>query len=150
MSELVFEVELKPYVEKEPTMFESFRPASNMCFYAARTTWWTTDAEDLYSLPTGLPCDPRGSVLLQGETVTFLSTAMEDAGRRYGKHGLRAFMATHHGVIVIERDGVPVPWSVQSWDEVNRLLDAFDLVNAARADGTAKRESDGNKGPTVH
>ena len=120
------------------------RPA--MIYYSANTLWWTHDASHLYVLinrratpqvvarvmPPApgahqLPCDPRGSVLLQTENVEEWLSAAEGKPEHFGKHGLRAFLASHHlnsQLGVSER-----PWCSPSWGEYN------DAIDRAIADG---------------
>ena len=100
-----------------------------MAFYGANTMWWTSNEADLYKKPggIGLPCDPRGGMLFQtaeGDLQKFLDSAKENV-EHYGKHGLRAFYASYHGVVVTE-DGKPTCFT--SWDEYNALLDKHDTA----------------------
>ena len=83
-----------------------------------------TDARNMYR---GLPCDPRGSVLMmtrKGDGEGFLKAA-ERSSAHYGKHGLRAFMAAHHRNC-IESSTSPRPWSATDYDEYNDAIDRFD------------------------
>jgi hypothetical protein len=53
-------------------LFEIERP--ERVFYALHTTWWTWDPADLYRKPgSPIPCDPRGSVLMEGDAPMFLA-----------------------------------------------------------------------------
>ena len=96
-----------------------------MAFYGANTCWWTSSEEDLYTHETGLPCDPRGGMLFQsaeGELDKFIKEA-EAHPERYGKHGIRVFLASYHGVVVTE-DGKPTCFD--NWNMYNDLLDIYD------------------------
>ena len=89
----------------------------------------TSNEADLYKKPggIGLPCDPRGGMLFQtgeGDLQKFLDSAKENV-EHYGKHGLRAFYASYHGVVVTE-DGKPTCFT--SWDKYNALLDKHDTA----------------------
>ncbi len=137
------------FVAREPSPIEIFDGFEAWhVHWAMHTTWWhaaETD-EHLYGLAQidprlprqvvsllapaphyagVLPCDPRGSVLMGGDLGGFLEAATGNVAH-YGKHGLRAFMATWHGVIQRTDGRVVVPWSASTWDEVNLLLDEFD------------------------
>lgn len=96
-------------------------------YYAMHTCWWAFRASDLYKLQSsGLPCDPRGSVLMmsqEGDFEGFLQAA-EANPSHYGKHGLRAFEAALHGNVTT-RDGRPT--SFRTWDAYNELLDRYDF-----------------------
>jgi hypothetical protein len=92
-----------------------------MIYYGAVTCWWTHDPSHLVVHPqSGLPCDPRGSVLLQTPHVdSFLETASQNPSY-YGKHGINAFLAAHHENTI---DLLGYPWSFTSWDDYNKLLE---------------------------
>ena len=90
-------------------------------WYAYHTCWWTHRESDLSRTRTGLPCDPRGSVLLYTYAHEFLRMAEVNAAH-YGRHGLDAFIAAHHDNCYLSEDE-PRPWSLRSWDEYNDLLD---------------------------
>jgi hypothetical protein len=51
-------------------------------YYAAQTCWWTISAQDLYKHPkSGLPCDPRGGMLLEcHDPIDFLDQAEKNPG----------------------------------------------------------------------
>ncbi len=83
--------------------------------------------EDAKKMYRGLPCDPRGSVLMmtrRGDAEGFLKAA-ENSSVHYGKHGLRAFMAAHHSNC-IESSTSLHPWSASGWQEYNEAIDRFD------------------------
>lgn len=123
-------------------------------WWAVHTVWWTTHPEHIWTTavvhgkrPTraereqgqiagianpigGLPCDPRGSVLLQGCAWKFIGAARENPDH-YGKHGLRAFAAAH-SANTIESLPSPVPWSTDAWAEINAALDRHDAREMKR------------------
>ena len=67
-----------------------------MIYYGMRTCWWTHDGNHLRELPSGIPCDPRGGVLMQTDDIEGFLKAAEDNPDYYGRNGLRTFMAAHH------------------------------------------------------
>ena len=92
--------------------------------YAVHTCWWGAGGDAfLYTIPTGtghgLPCDPRGSVLMQGTLPEFLKAAKANPDH-YGRHGLDAFMAAYHGNLLTDEDK---PTSLGGWEQYNQLLD---------------------------
>jgi hypothetical protein len=92
-------------------------------YFAMHTCWWTHDPSHLYTLPgTSIPCDPRGSVLMNAPLADFIAAAEGNPGH-YGKHGLAAFMAAHHLNCQVAADD-PRPTSLKTWDEYNQALDA--------------------------
>lgn len=99
---------------------EAANPPEIYC--AARTCWWTHRREDLYRDPgTGLPCDPRGSVLtVVSNPLLFLQT-VRGKPESWGRHGVLAFEAAHHGNVFVEETGAPT--SLETWDEYNALVD---------------------------
>lgn len=93
-----------------------------MVYYGAQSPWWTHRAMDLRTGPNGVPCDPLGGVLLQTDKVDgFLRNAEENAVH-YGRHGLLAFIAAHHGncVTSYKRHGIT---ALPEWDDYNDALD---------------------------
>lgn len=94
-----------------------------MIYYSVGTCWWTHDENHLCRhLGMGLPCDPRGSVLMETDKPErFLTTAQENA-EHYGKHGMEAFMASHHlNCVVSAEDRRSTCFT--SWSEYNRIVD---------------------------
>ncbi len=94
-------------------------------WWAVGTCWWTTNGEDLSKLPPGssghgLPCDPRGSVLLMGQVGRFLASAKANPVH-YGTQGLQTLMAAHHGNVRLDYGR---PWSLESWSEYDALVAA--------------------------
>lgn len=58
-----------------------------------------------YRTASGLPCDPRGCVLMQGDLAKFLANADADP-KKYGQLGVKTlFAAFHSNVEVLTRDG---------------------------------------------
>jgi hypothetical protein len=101
-------------------------------FYGARTCWWTTSGDDLGTVPGthGLPCDPRGGVLMQADDIEGFITAAARNPSHYGRHGIRAFYAAYHGCLVVSLDD-PRPWCFATWAEYNDALDRFDARRSA-------------------
>ena len=93
----------------------------SIIYYGVKTCWWTHRAQDLRVLPNGLPCDPRGGVLMQGDAKGFLANAERQAPH-YGRHGIEAFMAAHNDNCVVSPTDTR-PTCLQSWDAYNDLLD---------------------------
>jgi len=105
--------------------FESIKKAAesyDRLVYAFNTCWWKL-GDPVYSYENGLPCGPRGEVLLEtDDPMGFIETAERNPGH-YGRHGLKAFAAAYHGN-VRTRDGRPT--SFDSWDKYNDLIDEED------------------------
>lgn len=97
------------------------------CVTATRTTWWSLYLpEYMPYTSSGLPCDPRGCMLFQGNFAEYWNKVKVDASH-FGKHGLRAFIAAFHGNIeVFTEDRGWRPTSLTTWDEVNALIDKED------------------------
>ena len=98
-------------------------------FYAVGTCWWTHRRIDLHRhRDSGLPCDPRGSMLWQtDEAIAFLEQSRQNV-EHYGKWGLRTFMAAHHLNCVVSGSGLKkfIPTSMCGWDKYNAALDRAD------------------------
>ena len=105
------------------TTLEDVRSAEpKTIWYSVRTCWWTHRETDLRIHPKGggLPCDPRGGMLMMSDAKGFLSDA-EANPSRYGKHGLAAFMAAHNdNCVVSSSDSRNI--CLESWQEYNDLL----------------------------
>jgi len=113
-----------------------------MIFYGANTCWWSDDPNHLGQTPPrvlvinnrevqggGLPCDPRQGMLMETRTPEEFLRLSEENPSYYGKHGIRAFMAAYHGVVVVLKGGGQrQPWCFTSWDEYNELLDRIDAA----------------------
>lgn len=116
-------------------------------YYGVNTCWWTHRPEDLCRHPeTGLPCDPRGGMLMETSGVNgFLLEAERDTSR-YGKFGLRAFIAAHHGNCVVSPDDRRST-CFASWREYQDAImrtDAFNQEVASRVkQGRAEFLNDG-------
>ena len=86
--------------------------------YSVHTCWWCLlDEHPGYSV-RDLPCDPRGSVLLQSPAKDFISIATNNPSH-YGEHGLIAFMAAYHGNVTTD-NGKPTCFG--NWDRYNELI----------------------------
>jgi hypothetical protein len=121
----------KPFIAEEVTMetVKTIAKYSKIILYGANTCWWTASWNDIYRHPdVGLPCDPRGGVLMQtnGEDgwEEFIKQAEENP-THYGKHGLRAFLLAYHGCVKVQsaKTGNIVPTCLSTWQEYNDLID---------------------------
>lgn len=113
----------------EKITIEEIRQAKpKTIYYAVHTCWWTHDPTHLSKTPDsyGLPCDPRGSVLMMTDDVEGFLKAAENSSFHYGKHGLRAFMASHH-LNCIESLISMRPWCEPTWQEYNNAIDRLDI-----------------------
>ena len=96
-----------------------------MIYYGAQSCWWTHRDQDLRFHENGIPCDPTGGVLLQSDNPEYFLAQAEENPEHYGKHGLRAFMASHNDNCQ-ESKNRAYHFVVDGWDEYNRLLDEYD------------------------
>ena len=108
----------------EVTLDEVRASRPKMIYYGALTCWWATRLPGYRK--GSLPSDPRGGVLYQTDKVEGFLKAAEDNPSHYGRHGLRAFLAAFHGVVVTD-DGCPT--CLRGWDEYSRLLDEKDAAS---------------------
>lgn len=128
------------------TVRQQCKRGDRMVFYGINTCWWAISWGQLYkhrphvmtiagreTMSPGLPCDPRGGMLLQTEDVDgFFDSAIKNAVH-YGKHGLRAFLAAYHGNVVVSQiDQRPTCFA--GWEDYNRVLDEFDARVKASID----------------
>lgn len=112
------------YIHKLTTLEDVRRDAPTTIYYGFRSCWWTHRNEDLRTIgnePGGLPCDPRGGVLMEQDAETFLADA-EANPDHYGKHGLEAFISAHNDNCVVSKLD-PRNTCLASWDEYNELID---------------------------
>jgi len=110
----------------EVLTFANKHPEALVC-YSTRSPWWCLLSEIPYRLwPYGIPCDPKGNVLLQAAIKSFIDAAMSKPGH-YGKHSFEAFMAAYH-MNLTNDDGSPAV--LANWDEYNAALD----VESVKAD----------------
>ena len=113
----------KPGYFTNAITLEQVREAKpEMIFYGALTCWWTHDPAHLGRLDNGIPCDPRGGVLMQTHKPEEFLMSAEEHPEHYGKHGLEAFMASHHLNCVLSAFD-HTPTCFEGWDEYNRILD---------------------------
>ena len=93
-------------------------------FQSISTTWWTCDRRHLYHKPgLAFPCDPHDNVLMECDARVFLQGAEADPAR-YGTHGLNALAAAFHGSLVVAAgDKAGCPTCLESWDQVNEVID---------------------------
>ena len=109
------------YIVETTTLQEIKDAAPETIWTSVLTCWWTHRATDLRTLPNGLPCDPRGGVLMMDDGQSFLTRA-EANPDHYGKHGLAAFIASHNDNCVVSCDDTRNT-CLRSWQEYNDLLD---------------------------
>lgn len=114
----------------EYVTIEDVRAAKpEMIYYGAQTCWWTHRAEDLTTVPegrvgAGLPCDPRGGLLMQTDDAEGFLAAAEAKAEHYGRHKLKAFEAAHHGnVLHVGRGVFGYPTCFRTWEAYNTVLD---------------------------
>jgi len=131
-----------PFIDHEVTM-EQVRfvagQTGGIIYYAIRTPWWTANPNNLYKYK-GLPCDPRGSKLMQTSSVLTMGAAgtfetgyekflqkAEKHPNHYGKYGVRTFLLAYHGCVRIirEKDGKSMPTSLNGWIDYEKLLDGL-------------------------
>ena len=93
-------------------------PDTQVC-WGANSCWWCLFTDVKRTLPGGIPCGPRGSVLFQGGLADFMKAGLSKP-EHYGKHGVDAFIAAYDGNL-LDDDGKPT--SFDSWDQYNALLD---------------------------
>lgn len=114
-------------------------PAQQLVLYSGKTTWWTTRPQDAPQ-----QTDPAGNRVLRLRWEDFLHEA-QGTYTAYGKHGLQALAAAHHGNVTHALSGHPA--AVETWDDINRLLDHHQaglhpqlrpVVYRGEADGTVK------------
>lgn len=96
---------------------------STFLVYAIHTPWWFIGEDLPYHKPGmyPLPCDPRGSMLLQTENPMLFIESAEANPSHYGRHGLIAFAAAYHGNVLAKPKMIPT--SLDNWDAYNELLD---------------------------
>ena len=105
-------------------------------WYSVNTCWWTHRKEDLRAhRKSGLPCDPRGGMLMmtnRGSAEGFLDDA-EANPQRYGKHGIRAFMAAHNDNCVVSHSDNRNT-CLAKWSDYEALIDELDRRKAGMRD----------------
>jgi hypothetical protein len=94
------------------------------CVYAVSSCWWSLFDDEWMPYRNGqLPCDPRGSMLMQHSLREFWTKALA-ADTHYGKHGIEALVAAFQSNVEVKiADGRWLPTSLASWDAYNELLD---------------------------
>jgi hypothetical protein len=100
--------------------------SSRQCVCALYTPWWSLydPAWMPYTRPDcGLPCDPRGSVLVRYDLQPFWQAALSNP-LHYGSHGIMALVAAFHMNLEVFVPGQN-RWRITSldrWSDYNRLL----------------------------
>jgi len=99
--------------------------------YSVGTCWWKI-GDPIYSKDgSGLPCDPRGALLMECHDLAgFLKNAKENVSH-YGKHGMRAFVAAYHGNVLTDDHK---PTCFESWDDYNKLIEAKNGLPDSRSE----------------
>lgn len=111
------------YYTGEVTLQDVLDAKPTTIYYGANTCWWSHRDEDLYEHPRcGLPCDPRGGMLMQTDDADGFLKSAQDNADHYGKHGLKTFMAAHHSNMVVSKEDRK-PTCFKTWDEYNAVLD---------------------------
>jgi hypothetical protein len=91
-------------------------------YYAVSTCWWTHDPDDLHKhRGCGLPCDPRGSMLMEVSRASEFIGAAESNMGHYGEYALLAFISAHAKNCLVS----PVDFrhtSLESWSKYNAQL----------------------------
>jgi len=115
-----------PIIVERITLEDIRRAIPPKIYYGANTPWWTHRATDICRHPlSGLPCDPRGGVLLEtDDVINFIETAIRNSSH-YGKHGIRAFMAAHNDNCQVSETNARKT-CLANWDEYNEALDKLD------------------------
>lgn len=87
-------------------------------YYAMRTCWWgmKTYRCERHSLP----CGPRGECLMMSDDVAAFILRARENPEHYGRHGIAAFEAALDGNVI---DCNGRPWSLESWEQYNALID---------------------------
>jgi hypothetical protein len=104
-------------------------------YYARHTGWWATELPYRLRGQFPLPCDPRGSVLLETDDIVGFFAAAEANAAHYGRYGMRALEAALHGNLTTP-DGRPT--SLASWDGYNLALYKLDRGLITRTDEEVK------------
>lgn len=97
-------------------------------WWSVVTCWWTHRESDVRSRSdNGMPCDPRGGVLMmvEGQGATDFIAAARANPAHYGQYGIAAFMAAHNANCEIryKRPRIIVPWAMRTWDEYNAAIE---------------------------
>jgi len=123
VTKAVIDIRSKGYFTGAMTLEDIRAAKPERIYYGANTCWWTHDPADLSRHPeAGLPCDPRGGMLMMTDDVEGFLSAAEANPEHYGKHGLRAFLAAHHRNMTRSRADVR-PWCFRTWAEYDAVLD---------------------------
>ena len=109
---------LKIVIKNDLDSIIKLAACSNRLVYAFQTCWWKV-GDPIYQ-KSGLPCGPRGEMLMETDNpMRFINDAMNNP-RHYGEYGLKAFVSGYHGnLITIDKE---LPSSFDSWDKYNLLL----------------------------
>ena len=113
-------------VIRQHTTLEDVKAAQpETIWYGYNTRWWTHRAEDVFShdgTHSGMPCDPRGGMLMMGPAADFLAAAEGDPDF-FGSHGLDAFIGAHNDNCLVS-DADPRSTCLRDWKDYNLILDS--------------------------
>jgi|SRR5690606_2200160 len=111
------------YIRNKISLAAVKKAEPEIIYFGVNTCWWTHDPRHLCTHPeNGLPCDPRGGMLMQSDKPSDFFRHAEANPNHYGKHGLKAFMAAHHLNCVVSREDARGT-CLATWEEYNNLLD---------------------------
>lgn len=94
--------------------------------WAVHTCWWYIGTPPYVIGEHKLPCDPRGSMLMEHNKPTEFIAHAEASPANYGEFGLLAFAAAYHSNVIVRATGKPT--SFNSWAHYNALLKAAGCV----------------------
>jgi len=114
------------------TDIELLARANNRLVYAMNTCWWKI-GDPIYSHPgSGLPCGPRGEVLLETDDPQGFLNAAKNSVAHYGDYGLGVLLIAYHGNIVVPSSGYPT--SLENWEQYAAALRELNMFGDVRKD----------------
>lgn len=116
-----------------------------LIYYGAQTLWWSHKREHLRRHPTaGLPCCPRGGMLLQTDDTEGFLNAAESNPDFYGEYGLVAFIAAHNDNMLLH-EGSKRHTCFERWEQYNEVLKRQGFV-AVKCDDCAEADAEADDG----
>ena len=109
------------HIVKRTTLEDVKLAEPDTIWYSVNTCWWTHRQSDLRQHTSGLPCDPRGGMLMMAGADSFFDVAEGNPGH-YGEHGLDALIAAHNDNCVVAPDDLRST-CLRTWPEYNEALD---------------------------